>query len=89
MELLGINTYNVSWITSVHSMLMFLFASVSSIMLKRFSFRSVIFVGAILCSTSYLAAAFLPNYAALSILYAVIAGVGSGMLYGTATLSCV
>ena len=89
MELLDSNTYNVSWISSVHSTLMYLFASVSSIMLKKFSFRSVIIVGTILCSASYLASAFVQNYVGIFILYGVISGAGTGMLYATANIACV
>ena len=45
MDLLGCNASKVSWIQSVHSSMLFLFASVSSIMLKRYHFRTVIFIG--------------------------------------------
>ena len=88
MELLESNAYKVSWIQSVHSSLMFVFAFVSSIMLKRFSFRRVVLIGTILCSTSYLVSAFLQNYAGLFILYGVIGGAGSGLLYTTSNIAC-
>ena len=89
IELLDSNTSNVSWIHSVHSTFMFLFASISSIMLKKFGFRCVIIIGAILCISSYLASAFLPNYIGLFIFYGVIGGAGSGLLFTPANIACV
>ena len=87
-ELLNSNTSKVSWISSVHSSLMLLSSFVTSILLKKFGFRIVIIIGAILCIASYLVSAFLRNYAGILILYGVIGGAGSGMLYTAANIAC-
>ena len=87
-ELLDSNTSKISWISSVHASIMHLSSFVASILLKKFGFRIVIIIGALLCITSYLVSAFLRNYAGIIILYGVIGGAGSGMLYTAANIAC-
>ena len=83
------STTNISWIQSVHSSFMFLFASLSSIMLKYQGFRSLVLIGTILCCASYLACVWLENYVGLLIAYGVLGGAGSGMLFTPANIACV
>ena len=83
------STFTISWIQSTHSTFMFLFASISSVALKKFRFGSIIFTGTTLCCTSYLASAFIPNHVGLIISYGIIGGAGSGLLYTTANIACI
>ena len=89
MLLLGSSTSDISWVHSAHSSSMFLFAAVSTILIKRFGFRFVIFVGTILCCASYAACVFLPNFIGLLIGYGIIGGAGSGLLFTPANIACV
>ena len=88
IDVLESNTSTVSWIPSVHSSSMFFFASVSSILLKKFGLRSVILIGTALSCASYLASIFLQNYTGLLLAYGVIGGAGSGLLYTPANIAC-
>ena len=87
IDVLQSNTSTVSWIHSIHSSSMFFFASVSSILLKKFSLRSVILVGTVLSCASYLTSIFLQNYFGLLLAYGLIGGAGSGLLYTPANIA--
>ena len=87
IELLDDTTSNVSWIHSIHSTFMFFFASISSILLKKFGFRSVILLGTILSCSSYLASIFLQNYIGLLLTYGIIGGAGAGLLFSPSNIA--
>ena len=78
----------VSWIQSTHSSTMFLFAFISSILLKRFELRIVIVSGSIICCASYVISAICKNYIALFLSYGVAGGAGSGLLFTSANIAC-
>ena len=88
VELLDSNTSNVSWIHSIHSSFMFFFASISSILLKKFGLRSVILIGTTLSCASYIAPIFLQNYVGLLLTYGILGGAGSGLLFTPANIAC-
>lgn len=88
VELLDTSTSNVSWIHSIHSSFMFFFASISSILLKKFGFRSVILIGTILSCASYLSSIFLQNYIGLLLTYGILGGAGAGLLFTPANIAC-
>ena len=85
---LNITTTRVSWIQSTHSTFMFLFAFVSSFLLKKYGLRIIILSGTIICCTSYIICAFFKNYPVLILLYGIAGGVGSGLLYTAGNIAC-
>ena len=87
INLLESNTSTVSWIHSVHSSFMFFFASISSILLKKLGFRSVILLGTVLSCASYVTSIFLQNYIGLFLAYGVVGGAGSGLLFTPANIA--
>ena len=89
MELLGSSTSNIAWVHSVHSSSMFLFASVSSALTNKFGFRIVILIGTILSCVSYIACVFMQNFIALLLVYGLLGGAGSGLLFTPGNIACV
>ena len=81
-------TMKVSWIQSTHSSTMFLFAFISSILMKSFGLRIIILSGAFICCASYIASAVFKNFIALFLSYGIIAGAGSGLLFTAANIAC-
>ena len=72
---------NVSWIKSVHTTFMFLFAFLSSIMIKKFGFRIVIWIGTLISCTAFISSAFLGDYVGLFMSYGILGGAGIGILF--------
>ena len=81
-------TYHVSWIQSTRSSCMFLFASVSSFLLKKVKMRLVVLLGTVLCCTSYIASAYLKSYITLFLAYGIIGGIGSGLILTPSFIAC-
>ena len=77
-----------SWIPSIHSFGMFLFAFVSSILLKKYEVRLMVLIGAILCTISHLIPVFCQHYPTLFFSYGALGGAASGILYGSANIVC-
>ena len=82
------STARVSWIQSTHSTFMFLFAFISSVVLKKYGLRVIILSGTIICCTSYIICALFKNYVVLIIFYGIAGGVGSGLLYTAGNIAC-
>ena len=80
--------YHVSWIQSTRSTCMFLFASISSFLLKKFRMRSVVLLGTVLCCTSCIVSAYLKTYIALFLAYGVMGGIGSGLIVTPSFIAC-
>ena len=85
---LNSTTYHVSWIQSTHSTCMFLFASISSFLLKKVKMRLVVLLGTVLCCTSYIVSAYMKTYMALFLAYGVIGGIGSGLIVAPSFIAC-
>ena len=82
------STSRVSWIQSTHSTFMFLFAFISSVVLKKCGLRVIILNGTLICCTSYIVCAFFKNYVVLIIFYGIAGGVGSGLLFTAGNIAC-
>ena len=82
------STARVSWIQSTHSTFMFLFAFISSVVLKKYGLRVIILSGTIICCTSYIICALFKNYVVLIIFYGIAGGVGSGLLFTAGNIAC-
>ena len=88
-ETLDRNVGTVSWIQSIHSSVMLLFASISTIFIQKYGFRVVIVGGTILSCVAYLCAAFTENLFLLILTYGILGGAGSGLLYAPGNIiSC-
>ena len=71
----------VSWISSIHTSSMFLFAWVSTILTQKYGFRVVIIGGVIVSCLAYMGAAFSNTFTLLILTYGVLGGAGSGLLF--------
>ena len=82
------NVANVAWIKSIHTTFIFLFAFISSIIINKFGFRIVIWVGTVLSCTAFISSAFLDNYIGLFMSYGVLGGAGMGIIFTPANIAC-
>ena len=82
------NIANVSWIKSIHTTFTFLFAFISSIMIKKVGFRIVILIGTLVSCTAFISSAFLGDYIGLFMSYGVLGGAGIGILFAPANIAC-
>ena len=85
---LNSTTYYVSWIQSSHSTCMYLFASISSFLLKKFLMRWMVLFGTVLCCISYILCIYFKNYVVLFLTYGVIGGMGSGLILTPSFIAC-
>ena len=85
---LQISTYKVSWIQSIHSSSMFLFAFVSSFLMNKYGLRMIILIGTIISCTSYFLCGIFKNYVLIVTLYGIAGGAGSGLLYAAGNIAC-
>ena len=81
-------TYQVSWIQSTRSTCMFLFASISSFLLKKVRMCLVVLLGTVLCCTSCIVSAYLKTYIGLFLAYGVVGGIGSGLIVTPSLIAC-
>ena len=89
MTLLNCNTSTVSWIQSIHSTTLWLFASISSNLINRYGFRRIIIIGTVASCLAYTASTFAPsNVILLLVMYGIIGGAGSGLLYTPGSIAC-
>ena len=88
MEHLDANVSTVSWIGSVHSCAMFLFASIASILIEDAGMRIIIIVGTAVSCLAYAASALQYNATALVFTYGILGGAGSGFLWTSIAISC-
>ena len=82
------NIANVSWIKSIHTTFTFLFAFISTIMIKKFGFRIVILIGTLLSCTAFILSAFFGDYIGLLMSYGILGGAGLGILFAPANIAC-
>ena len=75
------NAATVSWISSIHTSNMFLFAMVSTTLIQKHGFHIVIIGGVIVSCLAYIGAAFSNNVILLTLTYGVFGGAGSGLLF--------
>ena len=81
-------TYHVSWIQSTRSTCMFLFASISSILLKKLKMCSVVLLGTVFCIISCIVSVYLKTYIAIFLAYGVMGGIGSGLIVTPSFIAC-
>lgn len=81
MKKLNSSASTVSWIASIHTSCMFLFAWISTILTQKFGFRLVITFGVIISCVAYICSIFTHNFIVLLLSYGVVGGAGSGLLF--------
>ena len=84
----GNNAGTVAWIGSVHSSCLWLFASVSTILIQKYGFLSIMIGGVIISCIAYICASFTENIILLILTHGVLGGVGSGLLCSPGQIIC-
>ena len=81
---LQVSMSTIAWVQSVRSSQMFMFASISSILLRKCGWRPIIIVGTTLSCVACAGAGFSNTAVYLLFTYSIIGGAGAGLLYTTA-----
>ena len=81
IEKLESSASTISWIPSIRSTCMYLFAWISTSLTQRYGFRIVFMAGAILSCLASVGAVFSENFVFLLLSYGVIGGAGAGLLF--------
>ena len=82
------NASSASWIASVHSSSMCIFASVSAVLIQTHGISLVILGGVAISCIAYLCAAFSENTILLLLTHGVLGGLGSGLLHTPGQIIC-
>ena len=78
----------VAWIGSIHSSLSYVGAFAGSLLVKRYGFGLVTFVGGLVGTLSFATAYFCPNVECLVSTYGILSGAGLGLAFFSANIVC-
>ena len=84
----GSTAGKTAWIESIHTSCMYLFASISTVLSKKYGFFPVVVGGFVLSCTAYLCCGFTENVNILLLTYGVLGGAGSGLLFTPGQIIC-
>ena len=79
---------SVALIPSIHSAAYYFAGFICSILVKWYSFRSLVFLGGVASSIAFLASFYATNLTSLTLSYGLFGGMGNGIVYVPGLIAC-
>ena len=79
---------SVALVPSIHSSAYYFAGFICSVLVKWYSFRSLVFVGGVVSCLAFVASFYSPNLLTLTLAYGLLGGMGTGIVYTPGLIAC-